>query len=936
MPPPRKSQGQTPAKPAWNSGTATPARKSIRPKPDATPSKPALPAEATPSRQNKKSLARKEAVPAAAKAGKKKGKKHERSASQLIAAGTDDEDDDASAQSDSDVFLTPMATPAKKGASATPTPAKGAPGATPMRTPFGATPMTKVPQTPKVAMGATPGPKAVAAAATPAAQQQQPAKAGKKASTQKRAEREAPAAEASPAKPASAQKPARKTAEAAMMGGSNMNVVVADNVAPASLGVAALDLNAAESHLVTARVNGSVALYRIVVATKKSIFHFVPVAATGGRKHMTITKVRFFGAEDEFIAASLMSGQVVQYAAASLAPLHVVARAGGAIRDLCKATPTALYGACADGALRCYSLREGSAKLAVTQTMPKIAGSERALCIAADAGLKMVVAGDDARHVVAWEMRDPEERGQRQLWVTELPNGYPLSLAVVAEHSAVAVGTSFNQVLFIDARQGVVVNAFTHHKGPVACLAAADGVTYASGWHELLRAYRCGPRDGDDEAATGASDIAPAEAKRRTHYHECTAVAIGQKTELALSAAKDGTVMFANLPTLFSKPASYFDSHPGTQPYSVTGPFVTTFKDATVEMYRILPHELLPIAKFTMAGDFHVKGVWPNADFTRLCVATDERVAVIGLEVNLGNNVVNMTKLREAEVCGVAAAAFYGADACYVAAGKTITHLQCAAAADAPSKKKARKDAAGVEAAPQDLASVSVKGVVTTLLFVDGAEQPCLFAATTAPAAAHFFRLATDGSSAVRSPPSTEHVDVLSASVVGADVFFHCPTDNKHYLCKPPSQTQEATTVEVKKPRAVSNADLPLTATVIGRLSDDGKCLAYFNNGLISFLQGNAQSWKYSRAADRRNAVPNTIKQKCEFAASLATSCFAGLNVGGNDDDDDEDVDEDAEAGAAKAAAAAAAPRTVLLLQRNIDGMLEQLPPMWRVRRFGN
>lgn len=143
-------------------------------------------------------------------------------------------------------------------------------------------------------------------------------------------------------------------------------------------------------------------------------------------------------------------------------------------------------------------------------------------------------------------------------------------------------------------------------------------------------------------------------------------------------------------------------------------------------------------------------------------------------------------------------------------------------------------------------------------------------------------------------------------------------------------------------------------------------------------FQVNGERWTYIRPADRAKAEANNIKTKTEFAAFVSSlqpvpapwssECAAGSSsdkykrhrgeratvaldgdeISGDEEGSDDGRREDptqlaqgltappTTAGQTKAPMTKRGSDALFVLRRNVEGLLEGLPPMWRVRRFGN
>ncbi|CCW70927.1 unnamed protein product [Phytomonas sp. Hart1] len=425
-------------------------------------------------------------------------------------------------------------------------------------------------------------------------------------------------------------------------------------IAPDISGIACLAVSPDERVLVVARENASLILYD--VAYHQNIPHFTQVRHTGGRTHRTITHVEFidFSAEgpgggggipaSRFFIASFLSGQLVLFDAASLFPVWVYQRTGGAIWGFTVVGGVHVLAAIADGAwhqlkVHANSTFSGGWRLELARVIPGVPGADRALAVAASAGRRLAVGSDDAGNIYAWRFDpDPDAAAAKtpggvglgrheSLWTTRLPEGMGLCVALTA--SAVGVGTSTGDVVILDAHHGVLLHSFSQHKGPVRTILSDGDGFYASGWHESLRSYRRGLIDADGkEEASGV--WYPAEVKRRTHYHEASQLALFSRRRLLLSASRDGTVLYAPLARLFTHPAMYLNATTQAFAFARAKDVLLQARLGRVEAFRMDGHRRfwVPLFAQNIRGGFHLSGLWcdPRLDF--FAFATDERVGL--------------------------------------------------------------------------------------------------------------------------------------------------------------------------------------------------------------------------------------------------------------------------------------------------------------------
>lgn len=303
-------------------------------------------------------------------------------------------------------------------------------------------------------------------------------------------------------------------------------------IAPDVSGIRCLAVSPDSRELVCAREDGS--LVRYEVHEFQNIVHFTMLRHSGGRRRRTVTRLHYIPHEDSFapvctsvsthavmtaaaaagtnalsqptiattvtrpfrLLASYLSGQLVVYDAATLFPLYVHPRSGGAIWDFALASPRVVYTALASNAWhelelmwapqnrtshvidteddmspggldRRRRLTATGAEEAVWQSerfrlelrriVPGVTGAHRALTVTAATEHGFMVGTDDAGHIHAWEHlstttminnnnnnndKGEEDRKEdkdanrsgaaRSLWTTRLPTGIALCCAVVA------------------------------------------------------------------------------------------------------------------------------------------------------------------------------------------------------------------------------------------------------------------------------------------------------------------------------------------------------------------------------------------------------------------------------------------------------------------------------------------------------------------------
>lgn len=423
-------------------------------------------------------------------------------------------------------------------------------------------------------------------------------------------------------------------------------------IAPDVVGIRCVAVHPSEREMIMVRENGSIVLYAI--DDFQNVPHFERIRHTGGRVHRTITRVRYLPCKRSLFLASYLSGQLVLYCGETLTPLHVHQRTGGAIWDFC-VTGASVYAAMADGSWQLLRVDYDGAlpTLTLQRIIPKVSGADRALSVCCSPQCGLAAGTDDAGNVVAWRLPCEEGTddktannnknktnshnssvahatrlsGHETLWTSRLPEGMALCCAFSSgkntDAPVLAVGTSVGDVVLFDAQHGHVLKRFTHHKGPVSTMVSHGGVFYASGWHESLRSYRCGP---DNEWF-------PAQVKRRTHYHEATELLISQKHQLLFSASRDGTVMYTPLGSLFKSPAMYIPVTTQQFAFAKYKNVLLQTRRGRIEGFRTDARlrQWTPLFAHSIHGKYHLQGLWCDDHLHHVLFATDERAALLRL-----------------------------------------------------------------------------------------------------------------------------------------------------------------------------------------------------------------------------------------------------------------------------------------------------------------
>lgn len=438
-------------------------------------------------------------------------------------------------------------------------------------------------------------------------------------------------------------------------------------IAPDVSGVCRVAVHPSEHEVVLARENGS--LVRYDVSFFQGVPQFVQRRHTGGQTQRTITGLAYVAvpapassvvaatAPRYVLLASMMSGQIVVYDPELLVPVALHQRSGGAIWALHAVSAACIYAAMADGSWQQLHLtcrREGAApQVELVRVVPGITGADRALAVAASTSLRIAVGTDDAGNVHAWRLpasaaaaasqdgsaasataaAEDEAAGSgrarglaehESLWTTKLAKGIALSCVVVgsSRRPCVVVGTSMGDVVLLDAAHGHAFQTFSQHKGPVTALTVeADRVVYVSGWHESLRSYRCNEQ----------GDWYPAEVKRRTHYHEASQLALLPQRQLLLSAARDGTVLYAPTSQLFHSPAMYLAVTTQQFAYAAGREVLLQSRYDTIEAFQMdgAGRHWLPRFGHRLDGRFHLAGLWCDERLHYIVFSTEERVGVL-------------------------------------------------------------------------------------------------------------------------------------------------------------------------------------------------------------------------------------------------------------------------------------------------------------------
>jgi len=236
-----------------------------------------------------------------------------------------------------------------------------------------------------------------------------------------------------------------------------------------------------------------------------------------------------------------------------------------------------------------------------------------------------------------------------------------------------------------------------------------------------------------------------------------------------------------------------------------------------------------------------------------------------------------------------------------------------------------------------------------------GAGPECVFLATAAPAT-HFVRVASTG--LLTDTPTTElGADVVSTAPVvdtlvdGSimEVLYHDASVSRHMLARPPSTAADVTQLLAPKPRPVTTEDVPQNASLISFAPGDKQRFVAAAEALGVLVVGRNQpkSWRLlnrrtgSMIAVDRDDIDSTPAQalldRYDCITPVPTDVVLGESKRVRTSDHEVDASSDsAEASDDERAGQGVGRLTLLMLRRSYEGAVAELPPMWRVRRFGN
>ena len=449
---------------------------------------------------------------------------------------------------------------------------------------------------------------------------------------------------------------------------------------PSVSGIQSMAVNSSEDRLVVAREDGSLVLFKLDFF--QNVCHLIKLSSTGGRKNRSIRSVHF-ALRDSAIVVTYLSGQYVLFDSVTLLPSALHERTGGPILNAhVSHSGSLIFSAIGDGSIHCVTIRSLT-RMDLSAIFPKVSGANRTLCVFSSEQSGVVVGGDDAGHISCWATSAVTENlksdddvgrgvisGNAQQWCTKLGTGIPMAVIVHAKSATCAVGTSIGEVVLINLQSGSVVSSFTHHRGPVTVLALGSDEQsfFATGYHESLRCYR-------QQQSTGAWH--PADVRRRTHYHEATAVCVLENFPFLFSAARDGTIMHSRLATLFSAPVQYADVSTQSFVFANDRNALLQSSSTALQVLRLNARrtQWIPLFQFVPEGPFLIKAAWANSDLSKVAFATDVRVAVFALDWEENNlSVKGMRPLFSKSVVGVHDCFFHVNDV-YVLTSFAVWHL---------------------------------------------------------------------------------------------------------------------------------------------------------------------------------------------------------------------------------------------------------------------
>lgn len=326
-------------------------------------------------------------------------------------------------------------------------------------------------------------------------------------------------------------------------------------------------------------------------------------------------------------------------------------------------------------------------QVVLERIIPRVVGSARALSVHGHPTALVAAGTNDGGQVVAWRFScaDPrvggggrggahrsgghlqssrrteevEEGGGTSsggnastghiLWVSQLPKGVGLCCCVCMGGGVgvpvVVVGSTSGEVVLLDIWNGGHPHAvFSHHRGPVSSIIASlnERSFFVTGWHEALRCYRCDTHPKQGERGTSAisssssspdvlTSWAPAEVKRRTHYHEATQLALFPQRQLFLSASRDGTVLYSPLHELFTSPANYLPLTTQQMTYCRRRNMWLCSRYGRMEVFQpdTACRHWRPVLAYASHGRFHLSGLWCDSKMRTVVYSTDERVVVL-------------------------------------------------------------------------------------------------------------------------------------------------------------------------------------------------------------------------------------------------------------------------------------------------------------------
>jgi hypothetical protein len=372
----------------------------------------------------------------------------------------------------------------------------------------------------------------------------------------------------------------------------------------------------------------------------------------------------------------------------------------------------------------------------------------------------------------------------------------------------------------------------------------------------------------------------PAEVKRRTLYHEASNLRILQKYSAILLGSRDGTVMSSPLAHCFTSPAQYLNVVSQFFVYAKVPGVVVQSRGVHLNAFRRdgCGKNWLPFFSLKHSDNFPCRGLWCDDRLTLLCVASDVSVDVFRVQWNCAESIEKIDVLLHLDVAGAVDVTFDRSQ------DPGIVLVLCAYELHAVSVDVSRRH--------ERLTLESCNGDFQRLHCVRNPKNPFSgVAILTGERGIRCYQLNLSDTGAI--------IDRDSFSLVSSDPFS--------YSALIPRQSEDAVVEdhmlvglfahryhqtymvgwEHCRPSLLSaerlNPTLPHDCLFI-QWTSAGDLIGHFPRGLISHR---LKAWH--------------VLKRCTVAA-----VFADASQG------------------------------LVLLERNIEGEVESLPPCWKVRRFGN